>query len=65
MAEAEWDRFDAIQGRLTAGDDPAELAAESSVHPWFLDEWERIAHAERMLMRTPLDGAGRDRVAAG
>src|SRR6266540_5079120 len=27
VAEAEWDRFDAIQGRLTAGDDPAGLAA--------------------------------------
>jgi carbamoyl-phosphate synthase large subunit len=55
VAEAEWDRFDAIQGRLTAGDDPAALAQESSVHPWFLDEWERIAHSERMLQRTPLD----------
>src|SRR5438552_9186280 len=56
VAEAEWARFAADQGRRTAGDDPAELAAESSVHPWFLDEWERIAHAERMLMHTPLDG---------
>ncbi|HEY8860173.1 MAG TPA: carbamoyl-phosphate synthase large subunit [Gaiellales bacterium] len=55
VAEAEWDRFDAIQGRLTAGEDPAALAAESSVHPWFLDEWERIAHSERMLQRTRLD----------
>jgi carbamoyl-phosphate synthase large subunit len=55
VAQAEWDRFDAIQGRLTAGDDPAALATESSVHLWFLDEWERIAHAERMLMRTPLE----------
>ncbi len=55
VAEAEWDRFDAIQGRLTAGEDPAALAEESSVHPWFLDEWERIAHSERMLQRTPLD----------
>jgi len=55
VAEAEWDRFDAIQGRLTAGEDPAALAAESSVHLWFLDEWERIAHSERMLGRTPLE----------
>ena len=55
VAEPEWDRFDAIQGRLTAGEDPAALAAESSVHLWFLDEWERIAHTERMLMRTPLE----------
>src|SRR4029079_19508656 len=54
VAEPEWDRFDAIQGRLTAGEDPAALAAESSVHRWFLDEWERIAHSERMLNRTPL-----------
>ncbi len=52
VAEAEWDRFDAIQGRLTAGDDPAGLAVESGVHRWFVDEWERIAHAERMLGRT-------------
>jgi carbamoyl-phosphate synthase large subunit len=55
VAEAEWDRFDAIQGRLTAGEDAAVLAAESGVHPWFVDEWERIAHAERMLHRTPVD----------
>ncbi len=55
VAEPEWDRFDAIQGRLTAGDDPAALAAESSVHRWFLDEWERIAHTERMLMQRPLE----------
>ena len=47
VAEAEWDRFDAIQGRLTAGEDPAALAAESGVHPWFVDEWELVAHAER------------------
>jgi carbamoyl-phosphate synthase large subunit len=56
VAEAEWDRFDAIQGRLTAGEDPAVLAEESGVHPWFVDEWELIAHAERMLGRTPVDG---------
>src|SRR4249919_3291572 len=56
VAEAEWDRFDAIQGRLTAGEDPADLAAESGVHPWFVDEWELVAHAERMLRRTPVDG---------
>jgi carbamoyl-phosphate synthase large subunit len=56
VAEAEWDRFDSIQGRLTAGEDPAALAAESGVHPWFVDEWELIAHAERMLRRTPVEG---------
>ena len=56
VAEAEWDRFDAIQGRLTAGEDPAALAAESGVHPWFVDEWELVAHAERMLRRTPVEG---------
>jgi carbamoyl-phosphate synthase large subunit len=55
VAEAEWDRFDAIQGRLTAGEDASVLAAESGVHPWFVDEWERIAHAERMLRRTPVE----------
>ena len=56
VAEAEWDRFDAIQGRLTAGEDPAALAAESGVHPWFVDEWELVAHSERMLRRTPVEG---------
>jgi carbamoyl-phosphate synthase large subunit len=56
VAEAEWDRFDSIQGRLTAGEDPAALAADSGVHPWFVDEWELIAHAERMLRRTPVEG---------
>ena len=64
VAEPEWDRFDAIQGRLTAGEDPAALAAESSVHLWFLDEWERIAHAERMLTAHAARVAGRDGVAA-
>jgi len=56
VAEAEWDRFDAIQGRLTAGEDPTALAAESGVHPWFVDEWELVAHSERMLRRTPVEG---------
>ena len=56
VAEAEWDRFDAIQGRLTAGEDPAALAVESGVHPWFVDEWELVAHSERMLRRTPVEG---------
>ena len=32
------------------------LAAESGVHPWFVDEWALIAHAERMLKRTPVEG---------
>ena len=25
------------------------------MHLWFLDEWERIAHTERMLMQRPLE----------
>jgi carbamoyl-phosphate synthase large subunit len=55
VAEAEWDRFDVIQARLTAGERPEVLAAESSVHRWFCDEWARIAHAERMLAATPVE----------
>jgi carbamoyl-phosphate synthase large subunit len=49
--EASWDRFDIIAGRLLAGDEPAELAAESQVHRWFLDEWKQVADAERGLHR--------------
>jgi carbamoyl-phosphate synthase large subunit len=52
--DPEWDRFDRIQGRLTAGEGAAALAAESGVHPWFVDEWQLIAHAERMIARTPI-----------
>ena len=56
VAEPEWDRFDAIQGRLTAGEDPAALAAESSVHPWFLDEWASGSPTpSAMLMQRPLE----------
>jgi carbamoyl-phosphate synthase large subunit len=54
VGEPEWDRFDRIQGRLTAGEPPAELAQESGVHQWFVDEWERIAHDERMLAGTQI-----------
>src|SRR5205085_8591584 len=35
--------------------DPAALAKESLVHPWFLDEWERIAHSERMLRQRSVE----------
>src|SRR5881409_3361137 len=45
VEQATWDRFDVIQARLLLGDDPADLAAESQVHPWFLDEWQRVADA--------------------
>jgi carbamoyl-phosphate synthase large subunit len=56
VGDPEWDRFDRIQGRLTAGEEAAVLATESGVHPWFVDEWALIAHAERMIARTPIDG---------
>jgi len=65
VAEATWDRFDVIQARLLLGDDPAELAAESLVHPWFLDEWQRVADAERELSQldlVSLDTAGWQRL---
>jgi carbamoyl-phosphate synthase large subunit len=55
VGDAEWDRFDRIQGRLTAGEPAEALAQESSIHRWFVDEWERIAHAERMPRHTPIE----------
>ncbi|MGN6379077.1 MAG: carbamoyl-phosphate synthase large subunit, partial [Gaiellales bacterium] len=55
VGDPEWDRFDRIQGRLTAGEQAGHLAAESGVHRWFVDEWARIAHDERMLATTPID----------
>ena len=61
VAGAEWDRFDVIQARLAAGETAAALAAESSVHRWFCDEWARVAEAERALPGSDperLDAAG-------
>jgi carbamoyl-phosphate synthase large subunit len=52
VGEGTWDRFDVIQQRLLAGDAPELLAAESRVHPWFIDEWARVAAAERSLRGT-------------
>jgi carbamoyl-phosphate synthase large subunit len=49
VAEGSWDRFDLIAARLWAGDQPQQLADESHVHPWFLDEWALVAEAERGL----------------
>jgi carbamoyl-phosphate synthase large subunit len=50
VSDGAWDRFDVIAGRLFAGEEPAALAAESSVHRWFVDEWARVAEKERALM---------------
>jgi carbamoyl-phosphate synthase large subunit len=44
-----WDRYDTILARLRAGEPGAALAAESGVHPWFVDEFERTVAAERSL----------------
>jgi carbamoyl-phosphate synthase large subunit len=49
VADPSWDRFDVIAARLLAGDDAGALATESQVHPWFLEEWGRVADAERKL----------------
>src|SRR4051812_39187918 len=61
VAEATWDRFDVIAARLFAGDQPAALATESQVHPWFLSEWALVAEAERGVAGSDpaaLDAAG-------
>jgi carbamoyl-phosphate synthase large subunit len=50
VSEATWDRFDVIAGRLFAGDEPAALADQSTVHEWFIDEWARVAERERTLL---------------
>src|SRR5690349_18223099 len=55
VAGGSWDRFDVIGAWLLVGDDPTALAAESGVHPWFVDEWELVAHSERWLQRTPIE----------
>jgi carbamoyl-phosphate synthase large subunit len=49
VAEPAWDRFDVIEARLAAGEGAGELAAESGVHRWFVEEWERSAEAGRAL----------------
>ena len=41
LATPAWDRFDALLGRLRAGEDADALSAESSVHPWFCHELAR------------------------
>src|SRR5213080_2662977 len=46
IADGTWDRFDVIAARLLDGEPPQRLADESAVHPWFLDEWARVADAE-------------------
>jgi carbamoyl-phosphate synthase large subunit len=53
-----WDRFDVIAARLFAGEDADALAAESSVHPWFVDEWARTAAAERAVAGRALEALG-------
>ncbi len=53
IAEGRWDRFDVIQARLLRGESPADLAAESDVHLWFLHEWQAVADAERALAENP------------
>ena len=50
VADAVWDRFDTIQGRLLEGESAEALARESGVHRWFLDEWAAVAEAERSLL---------------
>ncbi|HVG66986.1 MAG TPA: carbamoyl-phosphate synthase large subunit [Gaiellales bacterium] len=49
VADAVWDRFDTIQGRLLEGESAEVLARESGVHRWFLDEWAAVAEAERSV----------------
>jgi carbamoyl-phosphate synthase large subunit len=60
VSEGAWDRFDVIQSRLFAGEPPDALAAESGVHPWFLDEWARVAEAERATAGRPLGSISQD-----
>ena len=50
-----WDRFDTLIARLGRGEDPAALAAESGVHPWFVDEFSRMVAAESMFERRELE----------
>ena len=44
-----WDRYDTLLARLGRGEEPASLAAESGVHPWFVDELGSMADALRGL----------------
>ena len=44
-----WDRYDTMLARLGRGEEPASLAAESGVHPWFVEELARMADALRGL----------------
>jgi carbamoyl-phosphate synthase large subunit len=55
-----WDRLDALLGRLRAGERPAALSEESSIHPWFCDELERIVLLERDAAARGLDGLDAD-----
>ena len=56
VGDPEWDRFDRIQGRLTAGEEARCWPPSRACTRWFVDEWALIAHAERMIARTPIDG---------
>ncbi len=55
VAEGSWDRFDVIAARLFDGDAAQALAEESHVHRWFVDEWARVADAERALQGSALE----------
>ncbi len=58
IAGGTWDRFDVIASRLYAGDDPGALSTESSIHPWFMDEWARVTAVEHELAERGIDGFG-------
>jgi carbamoyl-phosphate synthase large subunit len=55
VAEPLWDRYDTIMARLRAGEGTARIQSECGVHPWFLDELQRIVEVESRLRGTPLD----------
>ena len=49
IATPAWDRFDALLGRLRAGEEPAALSTESGIHPWFCEELAERVRMEQSL----------------
>jgi carbamoyl-phosphate synthase large subunit len=46
-----WDRYDTMLHRLRRGEAPDRLAAESGVHPWFVEELTRMVAVEAEFQR--------------
>jgi carbamoyl-phosphate synthase large subunit len=62
LREGSEGRFHLIERALDAGHTVDEIAAASSVDPWFIDQMGQVWELARALGRTPLAEIGRDKL---